>query len=115
MGIEYIEITKKLIQTTLVLPIGSADAERGFSIMNNIKDGRRNRLNPKTLEELMRIRINTEDDLSIFPAKRYAKQWVKENHLRSDDNRFIHKKNQKSFEKKTFAKIIIFMMCFKSQ
>lgn len=105
IGVKWTDITKKLIRIILVLPIGSADAERGFSIMNNIKKERRSRLNPTLLEDIMRIQINTEDDISLFAARKYAQQWVKENHLRSDDNRYIHTREPKSTEKKFLPKL----------
>lgn len=47
-----------LVKTTLALPIGSADAERGFSIMNNVKTSKRSSLDHSTLEAIMRIKIN---------------------------------------------------------
>lgn len=41
--------TKLLIHTILVIPVGSADAERGFSIMNHIRTKRRSSLDQKFL------------------------------------------------------------------
>ena len=96
--------TKQLIRTVLVIPIGSADAERGFSIMNHIKHERRARLTSKHLEDAMRIRINTEDEIEKFPAQKYAKLWVAENHLRTDDETRIHTKKSLN-QKKYFPKL----------
>lgn len=76
--------TKKLINTILVLPVGSAEAERGFSIMNYIKSKRRARLLPETLDHIMRIRINGPE-VKKFAARKYAKAWVNEKHMRTDD------------------------------
>lgn len=45
-GIEWTSKTRRLIQIILVTPIGSAEAERGFSIMNHIKTKRRTRITP---------------------------------------------------------------------
>jgi hypothetical protein len=42
--IRWNTFSKKLIQILLILPIGSADAERGFSIYKHIKFDRRARL-----------------------------------------------------------------------
>lgn len=68
----------------------SAEAERGFSIMNHIKYDRRSRLTGGNLENLLRIRINGPDDLDSFSAIKYAKRWVSEKHYRTDDpNRVI--------------------------
>lgn len=104
-GIKWTEKTKQLIRYVLVLPIGSADAERGFSIMNHIKYNRRSRLSPQHLEDSLRIRINTEDDLEKFPAKKYALQWLKENHLRTDDPKYFHERNLNSDSKKYLPKL----------
>lgn len=92
MGIKWTEGTQELIHTILVLPIGSAEAERGFSIMNHVKSDRRNRLSPKVLEDIMRVRMNTNDDIEKFAARKYAQQWIKENHLRTDDPTQQHKR-----------------------
>lgn len=75
---------KLLIQTILVLPIGNAEAERGFSIMNHIRTSRRSLLQPTTLDALMRVRINGPDQIEQFKAYKYTKAWMK-NHLRTDD------------------------------
>lgn len=85
VGIVWTERTLELIRTVLVIPIGSADAERGFSVMNHIKGERRSRLTGKHVEDLMRIRINAPDDLRKFPAAKYAKKFLDENHYRTDD------------------------------
>ena len=47
----------KLLIRGLVLPIATADCERGFSAMNRIKTVPRNRLKTSTLEQLMYISI----------------------------------------------------------
>lgn len=108
-GIAWTEKTKKMIQTILVIPIGSADAERGFSIMNHIKYDRRSRLSGKHLEDIMRIRINGNDDIEKFPAMKYARQWIKENHMRTDDPRQQRKPknslNEEAEEKKYLPKL----------
>lgn len=74
ISIIWTERTKKLIQTILVFPIGSADAERWFSIMNHIKNDRRSRLTGKVLEDHLRVRLNANDDLEKFLSRKYAEQ-----------------------------------------
>lgn len=69
----------------LVITTGSAEAERGFSIMNHIKFDRRSKLTPRHVEDLLRIRINGPDNMDSFSAIKYAKRWVNQNHLRTDD------------------------------
>lgn len=76
--------TRELIYTILVLPIGTAEAERGFSIMNHILTSRRLRLTPAHIDDLLRIRINGPENLEEFAASKYASIWVR-NHKRSDD------------------------------
>lgn len=96
-GIVWTPRTQKLIRTILVLPIGSAEAERGFSVMNHIKNKRRARLTPAHMQDIMRIRLNGVDELEKFPATRYANQFIKENHIRTDDPRW-QKKTTTSLE-----------------
>lgn len=77
---------KALIETALVLPSGSADAERAFSILKHIKYDRRSSLTSAHLDDLLRIRINGPNDVSKFSAARYARAWVnKYNHMLTDD------------------------------
>ncbi len=46
---------RKLISNVVSIPIGSADAERAFSVMNHIKHDRRGLLSEKYLEDFLRI------------------------------------------------------------
>ena len=96
---------KKLVEISLSLPAGSAEAERGFSIMNHVKYDRRSRLTPKHLEDLMRIRINGPP-LSDFDAPRYALEWLKE-HKHTDDPTGTRKKDE-SMDTDRQAKSILF-------
>lgn len=77
------EITQ-LLKTVLVLPIGSSDAERGFSTMKYLKRNRR-LLKSTHLDHLMRIRINGPNDISRFQAVKYARKWIAEGHFRTDN------------------------------
>jgi hypothetical protein len=84
--IVWTERTKKVIHTVLVIPVGSAEAERGFSIMNHVRgDGRRARLGPELLNEVVSIRINGAKEVNKFAAPQYARLWVKDNHMRTDN------------------------------
>ena len=51
----------KLAQICLILPVSTADCERAFSTMKHVKTPLRNRLNTKTLDALLRIRIEGPD------------------------------------------------------
>lgn len=90
-GIVWTPRTEKLIQIILVLPIASAEAERGFSVMNHIKNKRRARLTAKHMEDIMRIRLNGVDELEKFPAARYARDFINEKHIKTDDPRWQKK------------------------
>lgn len=87
-SIVWTERTKKLIRTILVIPIGSAEAERGFSIFNHIQTSRRSRMTGRHIEDVLRVRINTVDSLEKFSAIKYASSFIKEGHLRTDDDRY---------------------------
>jgi hypothetical protein len=73
------------VTTVLSLPIGSADAERAFSILNHIRTKRRSSLTGKTINNLMRIRMNGPRKLEKFSALKYAKKWIEADHMRTDD------------------------------
>lgn len=90
-GIGWTERTTKIIQTILVIPIGSSEAERGFSVFNHIKNSRRSTLTGRHVEDLLRVRINSVDSMEKFAAIKYAKQFVK-SHLKTDDQRYQKKK-----------------------
>lgn len=87
-GIVWTDKTQNLIQTILVLPIGSAEAERGFSTLNHIKNKRRSKLTAAHMQDIMRIRLNGTNKLEEFPASKYAKFFIDENHIRTDDPRW---------------------------
>ena len=58
--IAWAERTKKLIHTVLVLPVGSADVERVFSVLNILLNSRRtNKLTLQHMNDIMRVRITT--------------------------------------------------------
>lgn len=94
IGVHWTDRTTRLIQTILVLPIGSADAERGFSVMNHIKSPRRSTITNAHMEDMMRIRLNGVDEIEKFPATKYAHKWIKQNHIRTDDPRKTHAKSR---------------------
>lgn len=77
----YIE---KLIKIVLVLPISSAEAERGFSVLNHVRNDRKKLLG-SNLEDILRIKLNGPTDLNKFGAAKYAKKWINEGHMRTDD------------------------------
>ena len=74
----------KLVDVVLALPVGTADVERGFSILNHIRYDRRARFTVEHLEDMSRIRIN-EPSLSKFNAEAYALHWLKSGHMQSDE------------------------------
>jgi hypothetical protein len=82
---------KRAVEHALVVPIATADVERGFSILNHIAYDRRSRLGPTRLRNLMFLRINGPS-LSQFDSIRYAKAWRKCGGMRTDDPRQARKK-----------------------
>lgn len=79
------ENIKRLIQTVLVIPISSAEAKRGFSTLNYIRNSRRSRLTAEHLEDIMRIKLNGPDDIDKFSASKYASKWVRAGRMRTDN------------------------------
>ncbi len=77
---------KSIIESIISIPIGSSSCERGFSIMNYIKDKRRSSLVLENLENLIRLKINGPKSLAEFDAPYYALEWTK-SHYRTDDER----------------------------
>ena len=65
------------------------EPELGFSIMNYIKDRKRNRLTPIHLDEQMRININGVKNIDLFDAIKYAEKWEAESHLLVDNPPYI--------------------------
>lgn len=85
-SIAWTDRTRKLVQTVLVLPTGSAEAERGFSIMNILLNSKRTHsLTFEHIIDIMRVKINAPDDIENFAASKYAKEWLKQKHKRTDD------------------------------
>ncbi len=84
-GIKIHEDLRNLINSILVTPISSADAERGFSILFHTRSSRRSRLTPEHLEGMMRLRINGPKNIALFPALKYAKRWHKAGKYLTDD------------------------------
>ena len=66
----------KLAQICLILPVNTADCERAFSTMKRVKTPLRNRLNTKTLDALLRIRIEGPDR-SDFDFELALNNWAK--------------------------------------
>lgn len=59
-----------------VLPVSSAECERGFSCMNATHTPQRNALDITTMRELLFIKVNGPP-LAHFPADRYVSKWIK--------------------------------------
>lgn len=74
---------KTFIRTILVLPIGSADAERGFSILKHARYDRRSSLVTDTLDAILRLRINGPN-IEEFDALKYAKLWEQAGKMLTD-------------------------------
>ncbi|KAH3839035.1 hypothetical protein DPMN_038272 [Dreissena polymorpha] len=68
----------KLIRVCLILPVSSADCERGFSRYNLIKIKQRNRLYVSTVNTLMMMTVDTPDisDMNQFNFGRAFDVWA---------------------------------------
>lgn len=75
---------KRILLAALSTPLNSADAERGFSLMNYYKSKSRNRILSEKLEELMFLNMNGPESEN-FNAKMFALLWLKEGHMQADD------------------------------
>ena len=63
-------VMAQIIQLTAMLPMSTAECERGFSAMNIVKTKLRNRLETLTLDDLLFIKCNgpSLDDFNCIPA-----------------------------------------------
>jgi hypothetical protein len=64
-----------LVKVSFILPVSSADAERGFSKQNNIKSVKRSRLKPRYLDHLIRISSHGEQYLKEEQISRIMQLW----------------------------------------
>ena len=67
----------KLMMHALVLPVATTDCERAFSTMKRVETDLRNRMQTKTLDQLLRIRIEGPD-LSEFDFEDVVDCWSKQ-------------------------------------
>jgi hypothetical protein len=65
----------KLLHIAVIIPLSTADCERGFSKLKLIKTDRRNRLSAQTLEALMLISIEGPDP-SSFDFSAAVRSWL---------------------------------------
>lgn len=82
-------ITDDLIELTSaikVIPVTSADAERGFSTMNIICSSLRSRLGIERLSKLMFVSI-VGPPLEDFNSSTYVNKWLASGHRGAFDNR----------------------------
>ena len=71
----------KLASIALIVPVSTADCERGFSTMNRIKTDPKNRLKTTTLDKL--IRLSSEGpELDEFNFERAAMLWASKSNRR---------------------------------
>ena len=65
----------KLSQIALLIPVTTADCERGFSYQNNIKVKSRARLSSSNVDQLMKVYLNGEHYKS-FDYKKALTRWM---------------------------------------
>lgn len=94
---------RRLITIVLSLPVGTADAERGFSILKTALDHRVS-LAVEHLEDILFVRINGPP-IDKFDAASYARYWLDTGHMRSDDTAWERTKKD---SKKDFGQSVLF-------
>ena len=92
---------KGLLERILVTSFTSADAERAFSLVSNIKTPSRQNLSPKSLENLVRVRFNGPPVLSDDSLYAYTKEFVKVS-SRVDDMSVAGKRKPKPDANKSY-------------
>ncbi|XP_044154702.1 E3 SUMO-protein ligase KIAA1586-like [Bufo gargarizans] len=93
-----IQQAKKIIR---VIAVSSAEAERGFSIMNNIATHERSRLTVSNISHLMTIKILGKP-ISSWGPEIYVKSWLRRNHHTATDLR-VKKKAAKQYDENSTA------------
>jgi len=70
---------KKMLKICMVMPVSSADCERGFSRYNLIKTQLRNRLKPESVNTLLKLTVDTPPvgEMDKFDFGRAFDNWVK--------------------------------------
>ena len=58
-----------------MIPVQTATLERGFSLMKRTKTDWRNRLSPKSLSELMMIKLNGPNNMDNFNPEPAIMKW----------------------------------------
>lgn len=74
----------ELNQRLTVLPISSAECERGFSSMNSTHTAQRNALDISTVRDLLFVNLNGPP-LKHFNAEKYASMWIKDGRHSASD------------------------------
>ena len=65
-----------LVKIILVIPVQTATIERGFSLMQRVKNDWRSRLNPDTLSQLLMIRLNGPVIEQFNPEAAVMRWWT---------------------------------------
>ena len=95
-GSNMSENLKLLIKRVLIVPMGSADAERAFSYLNLVKTKVTNRLEDDSLDAILRIQLNGREYWKFTPRK-YSIEYKKKHIL--CDSRFQSPKKSPVIEK----------------
>ena len=85
-SIPWENVIKELIYTILIIPVGTSDIKRGFSVLNHFLTKRRSVLSTTHIEDITRIRVNGPS-ISTFNPVPYALHWLAASHTEADDER----------------------------
>ena len=72
----HMQSSLKNILALVVIPVQTASVERGFSVMQQVKNDWRSRLNPDTLSQLLMIRLNGSAVEDFNPEAAVMRWWT---------------------------------------
>ena len=91
----------QLVKIMLVLPVHTAEVERGFSQMNLAKTKLRSSLQPESLASLLTVKLSKQDFRTYDPTNAIIK-WSPMDALGKDERKYSHMaRGKKRGEKKT--------------
>ena len=75
-------------ELVLLIPVDTAEAERGFALMNRLKTASRSKMAINYLNDLMFARLHGPDNLTEYDADQAIKLWLS----RTTKGRIIHQR-----------------------
>jgi hypothetical protein len=82
-SLPWTQAMRNFIKQVLCLPHGSALAEMGFSFMSKTLGSNRQNLEPTSMDNILRLKLNGPAKMSELNVKKYVNKWLY-THKRSD-------------------------------